>query len=410
MIEFRTKIEEIGFGGEGVCHNNGKVCFVNHVLPGEEVLIEKYQEKGKYDLGKVKNIFEKDKDRIEPKCKYFGDCGGCDFQFVTYARELAIKKEIAYKQLKKLGYDTKFNIVASEDDFSYRNKIRLFPGESKLGLKKEKSNTVVEISRCEISKELINKNLDVLNEFVYSQNLNKKLNYIEIRCIANQLLINLFLKATTKYSVSSLQNKFIGEFGLYETINGVEKHIFGIKSITMKQNNLVFNISSNSFIQVNEKVAEKLYNKIISFVKGGIIVNCYSGAGLLSAMLCLNGARKVYGIELGSNEHKDAENLKNVNEIYNLINIKGDCATELPKVVKEAEFIIVDPPRKGCDEKVCQVLNDSTVSSIVYISCNHATFARDISRLTNYKIDYLELYDMFPRTCNFEIFAILKKV
>ena len=410
MDEFTSRIEKIGYGGEGICYNDGKICFVKYCLPGEMVAIQKLSSKADYDIGQIKTILEKSEKRIVPKCPYYMHCGGCDFQHTSYQNELELKKQIMRNQLTKLGYNIDFNIVASEKEYFYRNKIRLFPGQQKLGFKKEQTNSVIEIDNCEIANKLINISIPILSKFVFSQNIDKYLKYLEIRSKNNQLLINLFTNKKLNLSVNFLQDNLKTNFGLFQTINNKTEYIYGIKNIETNDNSLKFCISPNSFVQINDIVAQKLYNKVIETAKGNNIINCYSGAGFLSALLCLNGAQKVYGVELGINEHNDAEKLKKANNITNLINIQGDCALELPKVVKNADFIILDPPRKGCDNKVCNVINNSKAKQIIYISCNHATFARDVKRLNNYKLSNIELYDMFPRTCNFEIFSILQKI
>ena len=410
MDKFVANIEEIGYGGEGVCHNNGKVCFVKYSLPKEKLLVEKIEEKFKYDIGQIDTILEASKDRTTPLCPYFGVCGGCDFQHTNYKNELDIKKEILNKQLSRNGHNIDFSVVASDKDYFYRNKIRLFAGDKALGLKKEKTNQCVEISSCKIVDQRINKILPILNKFVYLQNLQFLINYIEIKTQNEKVLINIFLKKKTTYDFSILQNITDCELGLFETINNQTKHVFGLNNIFINESELNYIINPNSFRQINSFIANIIYKKIIENVENKTVVNCYSGAGVLSGMISLNGAKKVYGIELGENEHNDAEKLKENNNLINLINLKGDCAKILPLYAKKADLVVIDPPRNGCAKKVCLTLNNSNIKKIIYISCNHATFVRDVKLLSKYRIKEIELLDMFPKTANFEIYSVLEKI
>ena len=168
-------------------------------------------------------------------------------------------------------------------------------------------------------------------------------------------------------------------------------------------------LKPTSFSQVNNKIALALYKSLCEIVKDKVVANCYSGAGLLSLQMLQSGAKKVYGIELGLSEHLDAEKLKEKNKIDNLINLNGDCAKLLPKLSQTIDMIVVDPPRAGCDSSVIETIENSSAKEIVYISCTHATFVRDLNKLESYNLEKIILFDMFPKTANFEIFAYLKR-
>ena len=127
-------------------------------------------------------------------------------------------------------------------------------------------------------------------------------------------------------------------------------------------------------------------------------------------MLLESGAKKVFGLELGQSEHNDAQRLKRQYNLSSMQNIHGDCAQTLSEIKDRINLIIVDPPRAGCSKKVVDNINNSSAAELIYVSCNHASFARDIGRLNNFKLDQIELYDMFPKTANFEIFAHLHRI
>ena len=163
-------------------------------------------------------------------------------------------------------------------------------------------------------------------------------------------------------------------------------------------------------MQVNNNIKHKMYDAVLSEIGGGVVVDAYSGAGLLSAILSKQ-AKQVYGIEIVDDAVKSADELVKANDIKNLKNICGDTAIELPKLANKLDkyTLVLDPPRKGCDGKVLETILKSIPDKIVYISCNPSTLARDLSILKGkYDIVSITPYDMFPQTCHVETLAILK--
>lgn len=391
-------IEELGYNGEGVSHVNGKVCFVKYVLPNEVVKAKIIKSNSKYCWALPEKIIKSSPDRIMPLCSYFEKCGGCDFQHIKYEKEIEIKKQILEKQLDKIGIkNLKVNSIFANDYF-YRNKIRLYPTD--LGLGYHGIEGMVSIENCKLATQIIDKNIRQISEFIFENKSILGLIYVELRCFDDLICINFFVKKKVDFDFKSLAERLSNKCQIYLTVNG--------KSFCCYSNSLNGEkVNPCAFKQVNNKIAEKLYKKVITYAQNKSVANCYSGAGLLSKLLIDNGALNVYGLELGENEHQEAEELKRENNLKNLINMKGDCADLLPKISRDIDLIIVDPPRGGCSQSVIQSILDSKAKNLIYISCNNATFARDISYLKDFKIIEIELYDMFPRTANFEIFAYL---
>ena len=170
--------------------------------------------------------------------------------------------------------------------------------------------------------------------------------------------------------------------------------------------------NARSFLQVNDEVKNLIYQKIIDTLGSQKnVIDAYSGAGLLSSIIAKNGAN-VYGIEIIKEATENANKLKFLNDLYNLTNKNGDCAKIIPELAKELKgnfSVVVDPPRKGLDDMVVEVFLKTEPKMIVYLSCNPATLARDLSKLTEkYKIDFIQPYDMFPQTANVETLVCLK--
>ena len=176
----------------------------------------------------------------------------------------------------------------------------------------------------------------------------------------------------------------------------------------MLEHQIVFDGSIESFLQVNTYIANKIYEEVCDSVTDEIVVNAYSGAGLLSALLSKK-AKHVYGIEIVKSAHLNAEQLIKRNSIKNVTNICGDVKMELHNI-KNFNTIVLDPPRKGCDKTVINLINLVYPNKIVYVSCDSATLSRDISNLKNYKITKVKPFDMFPNTRHVETLVVLEKI
>lgn len=395
-------ITDIGFDGEGVGRVDDKVCFVRFALVGEKVEVEPYQVHLKYIKAKLINIIQPSDKRIESPCPYFSQCGGCDFQHLGYQDELSIKKEILLRQLKKLGLDISIKVNASPKEFFYRNKVKMFSTEDGLAFHSAFDNSLVKIKKCLIASQQINKTVELLSQFLQKHNLLGKTEFVEIKEIDKTIVVNLFVKQALNADFNDFIKDFDCKIYIFQTENKQPRFIVGSGSCCR--------YAPNSFQQVNDDVAALLYQKVCSFAKEKTIANCYSGAGILSKMLLESGAKKVFGLELGKSEHNDAQSLKKQCKLSSMQNIQGDCAHTLPTIKDKVDLIVVDPPRAGCSKKVIQSINYSSAAELVYISCNHASFARDIGLLNNFQLDQIELFDMFPKTANFEIFAHLHRI
>jgi len=219
--------------------------------------------------------------------------------------------------------------------------------------------------------------------------------------------------------IKKLKTEF-SSFGIYKNINKFnnnvifgerDEHIFGLKELECNEFQIKYFVNNRSFLQVNNDVKNKIYSKIIELVGNEKnVIDAYSGAGLLSSIIASSGAN-VYGIEIIKEATQNAENLKRINNLNNLTNINGDCVKELPKLAKQfkGDFsIVVDPPRKGLDEKVVNSILNNSPSKIIYLSCNPTTLARDIRLLSEkYMLNFIQPYDMFPQTANVETLVCL---
>lgn len=402
----KTKISGYGYDGEGVCRVEGKVTFVPFVIEGEEVEISLDRETSSFFKGKLLKVISASTLRQTPPCPYFSKCGGCVYQHTTYLNELEIKQKLLASQLAKCGYTGEIHLTPSEQRFGYRNKIKLFADKS-VGLKKRNSNEIIDIEQCPLVSEKINIAISIVKKFLLQQKLTNLIKEIVLREDCGQVLVNFYKKTNKSIDYSPLFNSFGENIGLFETFKGKTAHIGGLKQIENEEFGLKCSFKPTSFHQVNKFVMPKLYKRAIELVKGDRILNCYSGAGVLSGILAKK-FKNVVGIELGDSEHEDAQKFKKANNLDNLLNLHGDCG-KLLKSIDKFDTILIDPPKAGADKNVCLSLNESGSERIIYISCDSATMVRDVSRMPNYKITYAHLFDMFACTGEYESLIVLEK-
>ena len=402
------KITSYGYDGEGVCRVDGKVCFIPFALEGEDVKFKVTNEKSKFCNGEIKQILTKSEKRVTPACPYFGKCGGCAYQHTTYENSLEIKRNLLAGHLKKAGYEGEIKVVPSQNPFNYRNKIKVFVRGKTIGFNERGSNKVCEIDKCLIADELINVALEKVKTFINKQNLFEFYSEIVFRQEQDSCLV-VFKKASpAEITYQGLYLLLGKNFGIYEEYKNFLSHKVGLKELKTTEFDLNCIFKPKSFHQVNKFVYPKLYQDVLNSTIGKTVVNCYSGAGVLSGILA-NSFKRVYGIELGDSEHQDAEVLKQNNNLFNLTNLHGDCKDMLGRIDDKIDTIVLDPPRAGVDEKVCRTLNSTDFDRLVYVSCDVATCVRDISRLENVKILSVTLYDMFALTSEYETMIVLEK-
>lgn len=407
MKDFEVEITDYGYDGEGVGHLDGKVVFVPYLLKGERALCRATKEKSSFIQAKVVKVCKQSPLRQTPSCPYFGRCGGCGYQHIDYGCELEIKRQILARQLAKVGYVGQIEVVPSPKEYGYRNKLRLFVGEGGLSLKMRGSDKLVPIERCLLVSGPMNEAIFKINNFIKNQNLCGVYSEVVLREECGQILINFHVKTPKEVNYQGLF-LVVGDCGIFETFRGQTTHKMGLTQLICKEMGLNCRFSPKSFHQVNTFLTENLYKKVIESLLGDNIANCYSGAGVLSGVIAKSG-KNVVGIELGESEHCDAENLKKENNLSTLTNICGDCGQVLQDIKLNFDTIIVDPPRAGMAESVCQSINQSGVQRVVYVSCNSATLIRDIARLNCYSLQNAILFDMFARTGEYEVLCILTR-
>lgn len=437
-------IEKIVYGGEGLGFLNDFAVFVPMTVPGDCVEAEIISKKKTYARGLITKLIKAGAERIEDIQKIsFEDFHGCDFGMLNYDSQLKYKTELVKDVMEKIGgvKDVPVeNIIGAdeEDRQNYRNKV-IEPfavdknGKIITGMFKRKSHEVFEVKENMLSSNLANKiinnvkkMLDMTKISVYDEKKHKGLlRHVMVRTnLKNEAMLVLIInsKKVPKEIEQFLKNAYENTKeikSVYVSLNSditnvalgkINIHLFGDKYLRESINDINFNISPDSFFQININQTRKLYNIGISFfdnIKDKYIADAFSGTGTIGMILSKN-AEKVYSIEIVKSAVKDGIKTAEENGIKNMEFITGDVNKELLNLIeagKKVDAVIFDPPRKGIEGNSLIKLAGHNIEEIVYISCNPSTFARDSKILIEhgYKLEKIQPVDMFPQTSHIEV-------
>lgn len=454
---------DYGSEGEGVIKDEGIVIFVPFALLGEKIKYKVLKVTKTIAFAKLLEVLEASPFRTKALCPVFGKCGGCQYQHLEYNKQLEIKKKSIENAFSKIAFlDVKCqNPVCGESPFRYRNKLQLpisqVGDKTYIGFYAENSHRVVEISDCIINaywtKELIVSLKSYMQEFNlkgYDENANKgDLREITAREIEGKLIITLVslrknLPCIEKF-ISLLQANIKKEFSLFINVNKKSTNqiygdefvlVYGPREYKGEMLGVKFSMGVQSFMQVNSSVCEKLYstvNTLLSTKENSVVIDAYSGAGLMTALLSKNVSRAI-GIEIISEAVELANQLAIDNGLEDKIkNYNGKCEEIMPDIIaqerqKNSEiYLVLDPPRKGCDLSVIKSIIKSDIDKIVYVSCKPSTLARDVGLLVGtlkedngkivkvdnptyrYNIQTVIPFEMFPQTKHIETVICIEK-
>ena len=460
----------MGSNGEGIIRHEGITFFVPACLPGEKVCFRVLKVKGNIGYGKVEEIFTPAEERVREKCPVFSKCGGCCLQHLEYEAQLAHKAGVVREALRKIG-GLQIQVpvaIPSDKPYAYRNKLQLPVGVDKegntvIGFYAEHSHRIVPITACAIHPDWAEKLIAVFKKYtaecgVLGYNEEKKtglLRHIVAREIGGKYIITLVVtawKVPCLERLQSLLSENFEEYTLYLNFNDSDTNVIFGKEFRLirgagffeaEEQGIRYEAGPITFLQVNENVRTKLYKDALKTVceEGDeVVIDAYSGGGLLTAMLAKK-AKRVYGIELEEEASKCADSLKKKNGLANMTNICGYVEEELPKVLAKEKGeklrLILDPPRAGIARSVLKALLESGIPKLTIISCNPATLARDLGILTGrltenekgeliknpaletlandegldgyYQIKTVQPYDMFPQTKHVETLVTLQR-
>ena len=443
---YTVDIVDNGFGGEGIAKIDGFTIFIPNAIKGEkcEVLIVKVLSSQAY--GKLIKVIEASENRVEVDCSTYQRCGGCDLRHMAYGNTLKLKRATVQSLVNK-GLNNKIEVKSTlgmDNPYNYRNKAQYPVGLDKngipaIGVFAQRTHTIIPIEKCmiqteisqDIAKTIINfikeKNISVYNE-VKQTGLVRHI-VIKVGKYTNQVMCILVVNSRDYNSqidtelVDLLRRKYPEIKTIIKNINtqntnvilGKENiNIYGDGYIEDKLGEYTFKISPMSFYQVNPVQAEVLYNTAIEaakLTKEDILFDLYCGIGTIG-IFASKYVKQVYGIEIVPQAISDAIENAKINNIKNAEFIVGNVEFAFDELINKKKIIptaiIVDPPRKGLDDKTIQNILKIKPEKLVYISCNPATMVRDLGKMEEvYNIIKIQPVDMFPFTKHVECCSVL---
>ena len=453
-------IEKVAGEGKCITRIDGIAVFVNGVAPGDIVDIKIVKKKKTFLEGKVVKFSKYSGLRADPVCDHFGLCGGCKWQHLDYQHQIEAKRQQIidnFERIGKLNFPVVNPIIASENTVSYRNKLE-YTFSNKRWLSQEEIaseqvinrngvgfhiprqfDKIVDIQKCYLQKEPTNEIRNGLRNFAFDHQLSfysisefkGLLRNLVIRTSSlNQLMVIVQFGENDETGIKKVMEYLKSSFSeidsLYYVVNLKKNETFhdqelilyhGISFISEKIGELIFKIGPKSFFQTNTEQTNKLYQKALEMARlegDEVVYDLYTGTGTIANYIAKNALR-VVGIESISEAIDDARENALLNNISNTDFVVGDIKDTLNEDFFASngtpDVIITDPPRAGMHSDVTETILKARPKRIVYISCNPATQARDLERLTdNYEIEEVQPFDMFPHTHHLENIVSLKLI
>ncbi len=443
--KYTAECVDLNHDGMGVFKVNGFTIFALNSIIGEVALLEIEKVNSNYAQAKILEIKKKSKDRVTPICKQFLECGGCDLMHMKYSKQLEFKENMGKETLRRIGDLQTVDKVCEgiigtdNDNYHYRNKVQI--PFSKIGKKtvcgfyKKKTHFIIPLEECYIQPQTCNeiakfvKNL--ANEYGidgYVENQKTGiLKHLLIRKNSfNEYMVILVTRSEKINCLDEVVKKITNRYPEVKSIllNIQEKDtnvILGSKTVVLYgKDELIdellgykFKLSHRSFFQINHNQTEKLYltvKEFASFNKNDIVLDAYCGVGSIGITLS-QSVKKVCGIEVVPEAVENAKENAKINGINNITFYTGKVE-EVISDLKDINFdvVVVDPPRKGCDQSFIKTIIDNNIKKVVYVSCNVATLARDIKLLCDYyNVKRVKFVDMFPFSADVESVALLER-
>jgi 23S rRNA (uracil1939-C5)-methyltransferase len=458
-------IEDYAAEGKSLARVDGKVVFVEGAVPGDVVDIQLQKNKADWAEGFAKHFHSFSEMRVEPFCKHFGVCGGCQWQMLPYEQQLKYKHQQVVDNLTRIAKVALPDIppiLGADQTEGYRNKVeytfsteKFIPFEEFKAMKAAGSDLmssagaggfhargffekVVEIDTCYLQIEPTNLMRKAVVNFTIDNNMpfyniKQHQGWLRNMFVRNttggQWMVNLILGYEDKEKREALLNLLLNQFPqittLLYTINTkrndsmqdlVPQVFFGNGYITEMLEDFVFKISPKSFFQTNSKQAEKLYQVTRDFAAltgKEVVYDLYCGTGSIG-IFCSKQAKKIVGVEFVADAIEDAKENAKMNQLTDTAFFAGDvidiCDNAFFEMHGKPDVIITDPPRAGMHEKLICKLLEMEAPIIVYVSCNPATQARDLALLNEkYIVTKIQPVDMFPHTLHIENVVQLTK-
>lgn len=420
---------------ETVGEVDGTTVFVPNMIVGEKARVRVNYVKKNVAYADLVELVEPSPNRVVPPCGCFGKCGGCSLMHMSYEQQLAFKTAKVRRNLTKIGkISTEVqHCEPSELQLGYRNKLSLpvggKVGRVKIGMYKKGSHDIVDVPDCLLGGDWAQKLVALFRDYMNAERVvpydektfKGEVRHLVARYVSGCLLVVVVSNGKFSRDLSPLIARLKAEFdnfGLFVNVNegknnvilGKEtKHIYGKKYIEGAHLGVKFRLQPQSFFQVNDAVKDGIYRQVKSLldVSGTeVLVDCFSGIGILTSVLC-SPDYDTYAVEIEPSSVADAVAIKQLNRSPRLTNLQGDANVLLPQIAEQNRgkrlSLVVDPPRKGLGQTICQTILSAEFDNVVYVSCDSATLGRDLGMLSSrYEVDFAQPWDMFPQTAEVE--------
>ena len=439
------KIEDCGIDGEGIGKADGFTVFVKDAVIGDTVRAKIMKAKKNYGYGRLEEIITPSPDRVEPKCQFARQCGGCQLQALSYEKQLEFKTSKVRGHLERIGGFTDIpmeKILGMDQPFHYRNKAQFPVGKSKdgriiTGFYAGRTHSIIENRDCALgvtrNKEVLDRVIAHMEKFhiqPYDENTGKGLvRHVLIRYgfFTDEMMVCLIING----------EKLPGEEALVKSLRQIPEAVSVMVNVNKKRNNVIlgekvrllwgqpyitdkigeisYQISPLSFFQVNPYQTGRLYGKALEYAQlsgNETVWDLYCGIGTISLFLAQK-AKMVRGVEIIPAAIENAKENACLNGFDNTEFFVGKAEEVLPeqfaRTGERADVIVVDPPRKGCDETLLSTIIEMQPDRVVYVSCDSATLARDLKYLCErgYELKKVCPVDMFPNTVSVETVVLL---
>ena len=450
-------VEKVVYGGRGFAHIDKMAIFVDKAVPGDRVIARVVRVKKNFAESRVLEVIEASPHRTIAPCPYSDYCGGCNWQFIEYEKQLEYKYTFVEDLLNHIGKVTNFrihHILPSSRIFGYRNKMEFsFSGKGwvlpeerdKKGDNKDFAlglhmpgtfDKIIDIEGCLLQKEKGNEILREVKRYakasgvpVYGLKSHQGFwRYLMLRhsFAFNEWMVNIVTSeerdAPVQGLASILTDRFKEITSLVNNVNARkggtavgewERVLAGERNIRDKIGAFTFEMSANSFFQTNSPLSQRLYQTVRDFASltgKETILDLYCGIGTVSVYLA-GQASRIIGMDISNSAIADARRNCELNGINNCEFLCGDARMLLSQVTIHVDLLVTDPPRTGMHKKVIEQILGLLPDRIIYISCNPATLARDIFLLKErYRIEEVQPIDLFPNTYHIESIARLERV
>lgn len=406
MTHVRLDLTHMAHGGEALGRHQGKVVFVPYALPGERVVVEIVQDKLSYAHANLVQVIAPSPRRVKPRCRHFGDCGGCQWQHIRYEAQLQFKGAILADQLQRVGQFARpplRPIIEAASPWGYRNVAHLVVSEAGLGYQATGSHRAVPITECPIL-------LPALERLLADFELDfPDLTEVTLRAGAHtgDLLVALRVRGH-RWPALEIDQPISC---VLLARGGPPVVVCGHATLEEAVKGRRYRISPESFFQVNTDQAATLVDLVteaLSLTDDDVVADLYCGVGLFTCALA-PAAKQVIGIEISAGAVADARH--NAADLPNVTVQRGRVEDVLPTVEEVLDAAVLDPPRGGCSSLALEALVQHRPRRVAYVSCDPATLARDLRVLVDagYALRWVQPVDMFPQSYHVESVSLLER-